>query len=93
MCRCVLLCIAVFGCALQWLQCVAGARLKQQQRMLIDEQRVRSLLQRIAVCCSVLQRAAACWSVLQRVGVCCSVLQCVSACCQGEFEQIATAAN
>ena len=96
MCRCILLCIAVFGCALQWLQCVAGRGWSSSNGCWLMSSvsgLCCSVLQCAAACCSVLQRAAACWSVLQRVGVCCSVLQCVAACCQGEFEQIATAAN
>ena len=40
-----------------------------------------SLLQWVAVCCSVLQCASACCSVLQRVVVCCSMLQRVAVCC------------
>jgi len=55
-----------------------------------------SVLQCVAVCCSVLQCVAACCSVLQcvalldilllvrvsmRVSMCCSVLQCVAVCC------------
>jgi len=40
-----------------------------------------SMLQCVAVCCSVLQCVAVCCSVLQQVAVCCSVLQCVAVCC------------
>ena len=56
---------------------------EKQQRMLVDELRDRSLLQRIVVCCSV----------LQRVAVCCSVLQCVAVCREGEFEKVAVDAD
>ena len=41
----------------------------------------RTLLHRVAVCCSVLQCVAACCSVLQCVAVCDSVLKCVAVCC------------
>ena len=51
---------------------------EKQQRMLIDELRDRSLLQRVAVCCSV----------LQRVAVCCSGLQCVAVYREGGFEKV-----
>jgi len=43
-----------------------------------------SVLQRVAVCCSVLQCGALWGSVLQRVAVCCNVLQHVAACFSGE---------
>jgi len=39
-----------------------------------------TLLQCVAVCCSVLQCVAVCCSVLQCVEVCCSVLQCFAVC-------------
>jgi len=51
-------------------------------------QRVASVLQSVAVCCSLLQRvasvlqsAAVCCSLLQSSAACCSVLQRVAACC------------
>ena len=52
----------------------------------------RSVLQCVAVCCSVLQRVdilksqciAVCCSVLQCVAVCYSVLQCVAVCRHSE---------
>jgi len=40
-----------------------------------------SVVQCGAVWCSVLQCVAVCCSVLQCVAACCSVLQCVAACC------------
>jgi len=40
-----------------------------------------SMLQYVAVCCSVVQCVAVCCSALQCVAVCCSVLQCVAVCC------------
>jgi len=40
-----------------------------------------SVLQCVAMCCSVLQCVAMCCSVLQCIAVCCSVLQCVAVCC------------
>ena len=40
-----------------------------------------SMLQCVAVCCSMLQCVAVCCSVLQYVAVCCSVLQYVAVCC------------
>jgi len=40
-----------------------------------------SMLQCVAVCCSVLQCVAVYCSVLQCVVVCCSVLQCDAVCC------------
>ena len=43
---------------------------------------VFSVLQCVAVCCSVLQCVAVCCSVLQCVAACCSVLQRVAACCR-----------
>jgi len=43
--------------------------------------RVPTVLQRVAVCCSVLQCVAACCSEVQCVAVHCSVLQRVAACC------------
>jgi len=36
----------------------------------------RSVLQRVAACCSVLQRVAVCCNMLQCVAVCCSKQQC-----------------
>ena len=50
-----------------------------------EREREHSVLQCVAVCCSVLQcvlqRVAVCCSVLQCVAVCCSVLQCDILCC------------
>jgi len=43
--------------------------------------RFYSMLQCVAVCCSVLQCVAVYCSVLQYVAMCCSVLQCVAVCC------------
>jgi len=40
-----------------------------------------SLVQCVAVCCSVLQCVAVCCSVLKCIAVCCSALQCVAVCC------------
>jgi len=40
-----------------------------------------SVLQYIAVCCSLVQCVAVCGSVLQYVAVCCSLVQCVAVCC------------
>ena len=39
-----------------------------------------TMLQSVAVCCSVVQCVAECCSMLQCVAVCCSVLQCASVC-------------
>jgi len=46
----------------------------------LDEelQRVASVLQSVAVCCSLLQSVAVCCSVSQ---VCCSLLQYIAVCC------------
>jgi len=53
--------------------------IKEPHGMYADK--VGSLLQCVAVCCSVLQCVAVCCSVLQCVAVCCSLLQCVAVCC------------
>ena len=52
-----------------------------------DEQTPESVLQRVAVCCSVLQRVAGVLAIavlgmaIMMVFLCCSVLQCVAVCC------------
>ena len=44
----------------------------------LTNQRVRSMLQCVAACCSVLQCVAVCCSVLQCVAVCCMLCTCVA---------------
>jgi len=62
-CKCVAVCCSV-------LQCVCSAL----QGDLIDDRASASVLQCVAMCCSLSQRVAACCSVSQCVAVCCSAL-------------------
>jgi len=75
-------CVAVCCSVLQYVAvcCVAvcDKRTKFHLRFITERSLIRySVLQCVAVCCSVLQCVAVCCSVLQCVAVCCSMLQCV----------------
>jgi len=77
--RCVLQCVAAcctMRCSV--LQRVALSLSLTQEYAWDSVARIMmSMLQCVAVCCSVLQCVAVCCSVLQCVAVCCSALQCV----------------
>ena len=60
-------------------QCVAVRCSVLQWANVLDSFLLLTLLQWVAVCCSVLQ----CFEVLQCVAVCCSVLQCAAVYCSG----------
>ena len=75
---CVAVCCSVLQCVAECLQCVYSV-------FTVGLQYVCSVLQWVAVCCSVcavcLQCVAVCCSVMQCVTACCSVSQCVAVCC------------
>ena len=75
-------CVAVYCSVLQRVA-VCCSVLQCSPRMICARSATcfrRSMLQCVAVCCSVLQCVAVLCNVLQCVAVCCSVLQCVAAC-------------
>jgi len=76
-CRCVLQAVAVWCSALQRVANVHMRELQHSDMLCVKS----SVLQCVAVCCSVFRCVAVCRSVLQCVAVCCSVLQRVAACC------------
>ena len=78
-------CVAVYGsvlpCDALW---CSGAH-TMPERVANGAGAYSSVVQCVAICCSVLQRVLQCvallCSVLQRGAVCCSIVHCVAACC------------
>jgi len=76
-CRDALQCVTVCCSMVQRALCAFFAPLQSQiHSFFISLHRLRSVLHRVVVCCSMLQYVAVCCSALQCVAACCSLLQC-----------------